>query len=34
MVEPFARRLGADALIGTRLAFDAHDRVTGRLHRR
>lgn len=28
-VEPFARRLGADALLGTRLAFDEHDRVTG-----
>lgn len=28
-VAPFARRLGADALIGTQLAFDAHERVTG-----
>jgi phosphatidylglycerophosphatase C len=29
VVAPFARRLGADALIGTRLARDAADRVTG-----
>ena len=29
VVAPFARRLGADALIGTRLAFDAQDRVEG-----
>ena len=29
IVAPFARGLGADALIGTRLAFDAQDRVTG-----
>jgi phosphatidylglycerophosphatase C len=29
IVAPFARRLGADALIGTELAFDAQDRVTG-----
>jgi phosphatidylglycerophosphatase C len=29
VVAPFARRLGADALIGTRLAFDAQDRVAG-----
>ena len=28
-VEPFARRLGAEALLGTRLAFDAADRVAG-----
>jgi len=28
-VAPFARGLGADALIGTRLAFDAQDRVSG-----
>lgn len=28
-VAPFARRLGAENLIGTRLAFDAQDRVTG-----
>ena len=31
IVAPFARGLGADLLIGTRLAFDASDRVTGRL---
>jgi phosphatidylglycerophosphatase C len=30
-VAPFARALGADRLIGTRLAFDAADRVTGAL---
>lgn len=30
-VAPFARQLGADALIGTRLAFDDQDRVTGAL---
>lgn len=30
VVAPFARRLGADRLIGTRLAFDEQDRVTGR----
>ncbi len=29
VVAPFARRLGADALIGTRLATDAAGRVTG-----
>jgi phosphatidylglycerophosphatase C len=29
IVAPFARGLGADALIGTVLAFDAQDRVTG-----
>lgn len=29
VVAPFARGLGADALIGTELAFDAQDRVTG-----
>lgn len=29
VVAPFARGLGADALIATRLAFDAEDRVTG-----
>lgn len=28
-VEPFARRLGADALLGTQLTFDADDCVTG-----
>lgn len=28
-VTPFARRLGADALLGTPLAFDADGRVTG-----
>ena len=28
---PFARALGADNLIGTRLAFDDQDRVTGAL---
>ena len=28
-VAPFARGLGADGLLGTRLAFDAQDRVTG-----
>lgn len=28
-VAPFARRLGAENLIGTRLAFDAQDRVAG-----
>lgn len=28
-VAPFARRLGADALLGTQIAFDAQDRVTG-----
>ncbi|WP_420471040.1 HAD-IB family hydrolase [Brevundimonas sp. FT23042] len=28
-VAPFARRLGAEALIGTRFAFDADDRITG-----
>ena len=30
-VAPFARALGADDLIGTRLAFDDQDRVTGAL---
>jgi phosphatidylglycerophosphatase C len=29
VVAPFARGLGADALIGTELAFDAQDRATG-----
>lgn len=29
IVAPFAERLGADRLLGTRLAFDARDRVTG-----
>ena len=29
LVAPFARGLGADALIGTELAFDAQDRVAG-----
>jgi phosphatidylglycerophosphatase C len=29
IVAPFARGLGADALIGTELEFDAEDRVTG-----
>jgi len=29
VVAPFAERLGADDLIGTRLAFDAQDRVAG-----
>lgn len=29
VVAPFARGLGADLLIGTELAFDAHDRLTG-----
>tara|TARA_R110002167_G_C12605452_1_gene645452 strand:+ start:282 stop:941 length:660 start_codon:yes stop_codon:yes gene_type:complete len=28
-VAPFARRLGAEALLGTHMAFDADDRVTG-----
>jgi phosphatidylglycerophosphatase C len=31
VVEPFARRLGADFLLGTRLRFDAGDRVAGAL---
>ncbi len=31
IVAPFARGLGADALIGTRMAFDADDRATGEL---
>jgi phosphatidylglycerophosphatase C len=31
IVAPFAHRLGADALIGTRLAFDIDDRVAGPL---
>ncbi|HEY0052267.1 MAG TPA: HAD-IB family hydrolase, partial [Caulobacteraceae bacterium] len=30
-VEPFARRLGAERLLGTRLTFDADDRVLGPL---
>src|SRR5690606_25576987 len=30
-VAPFARRLGAEALLGTRLAFDAGRRVSGAL---
>jgi phosphatidylglycerophosphatase C len=29
VVAPFARALGASLLIGTRLAFDAEDRITG-----
>lgn len=29
LIAPFARGLGADAVIGTELAFDAEDRVTG-----
>lgn len=28
-VAPFARRLGAEGLIGTQLSFDADDRITG-----
>ena len=28
-VSPFARRLGAEALLGTPLVFDSADRVTG-----
>jgi phosphatidylglycerophosphatase C len=28
-VAPFARRLGAEGLLGTQLVFDAQDRVTG-----
>lgn len=28
-VAPFARRLGAEALLGTRLVFDGQDRLTG-----
>ena len=28
-VAPFARRLGAENLLGTHMAFDAEDRVTG-----
>jgi phosphatidylglycerophosphatase C len=31
IVQPFAERLGADQLIGTRLAFDAEGRATGAL---
>ena len=31
LVAPFARRLGADALLGTRLAVDGQGRITGRL---
>ncbi len=31
LVAPFARALGAEILIGTRLAFDARDRLTGAL---
>ncbi len=31
IVAPFARRLGADALIGTRLTFDGEGRLTGAL---
>jgi phosphatidylglycerophosphatase C len=30
-VQPFARGLGADILIGTRLAVDDNDRITGKL---
>ncbi|MGI4816946.1 MAG: HAD-IB family hydrolase [Janthinobacterium lividum] len=29
-IAPFAKRLGAENLIGTRLEFDANDRITGR----
>ena len=29
VVAPFAHRLGADLLLGTRLAFDSRDRVAG-----
>lgn len=29
-VAPFAKRLGADVLLGTAMSFDAEDRVTGR----
>jgi phosphatidylglycerophosphatase C len=29
VIAPFAARLGADRLIGTRMAFDAEDRVSG-----
>jgi phosphatidylglycerophosphatase C len=29
VVEPFARRLGADVLLGTRLSYDGHARVDG-----
>jgi phosphatidylglycerophosphatase C len=29
LVAPFARGLGADGLLGTQLAFDAQDRLTG-----
>jgi len=28
-VKPFARKLGAESLLGTELAFDSNDRVTG-----
>ena len=31
IVQPFARGLGADALIGTQLEYDGGDRLTGRL---
>jgi phosphatidylglycerophosphatase C len=31
LIAPFARRLRADQLIGTRLEFDSQDRFTGRL---
>jgi phosphatidylglycerophosphatase C len=31
IVQPFARGLGADVLIATRLAYDDQDRLTGRL---
>jgi phosphatidylglycerophosphatase C len=34
LVAPFARRLGADQLIGTRLEFDSRDQFTGRLEGR
>lgn len=30
VIAPFAARLGADALLGTQLSFDAQNRVTGR----
>jgi len=30
LIAPFAKRLGAEGLIGTRLEFDDQDRVTGR----
>jgi phosphatidylglycerophosphatase C len=33
-VAPFAARLGADRLLGTRLVLDAEDRIVGALHGR